>query len=47
MKIDIINQRTNNSISLDSYIYGMGVLITSFLPGNVPATFNKVKGINQ
>lgn len=47
MKIEIINMRTNESISMDSYIFGEGVLITEFNPGSIPATFNKVKGVNQ
>ncbi|MEG0642142.1 MAG: phage tail family protein [Clostridium sp.] len=47
MKIDIINKRTNNSITLESYVYSSGVLITNFYPGNIKGVFNKVKGIGQ
>lgn len=47
MKIDIINKRTNNSLTLESYVYSSGVLITNFYPGNIPGLFNKVKGIGQ
>ncbi|MEG1256903.1 phage tail domain-containing protein [Clostridium sp.] len=47
MRIDIINKRTNNTVTLESYVYSSGILITNFYPGNVSATFNKVKGIGQ
>ncbi|MBB6622230.1 phage distal tail protein [Clostridium gasigenes] len=47
MIIDIINKRTNKQVTLESYVYESGVLITSFSQGNIPATFNKVKGVNQ
>jgi len=47
MKIDIINKRTNNSITLESYINSTGVLVTYFNQGNISAKFNKVKGIGQ
>lgn len=47
MKIDIINKRSQNYITLESYVNGVGILITKFIPGEVPATFNKVKGMNQ
>ncbi len=47
MRIDIINKRTNNSITLESYINSTGVLVTYFNPGNISAKFNKVKGIGQ
>lgn len=47
MKIDIINKRTNNSLTLESYVYSSGVLITKFYQGNIQGLFNKVKGIGQ
>lgn len=47
MRIDIINKRTGDSITLDSYVIDSGVLITSFSAGTIPTTFNKIKGINQ
>ncbi len=47
MRIDIINKRTNNSITLESYINSTGVLVTYFNPGNISTKFNKVKGIGQ
>lgn len=47
MRIDIVNKRTDKSVTLESYVYGNGVLITYFSPGNIPTTFNKVKGVNQ
>ncbi|WP_143316864.1 phage tail domain-containing protein [Clostridium sp. HBUAS56017] len=47
MRIDIINKRIGNSITLDSYVLISGVLITKFYQGTIPTTFNKIKGINQ
>ena len=47
MRIEIINSRTNNSITLESYVYTSGILITYFNPGNVEGIFNKVKGVGQ
>lgn len=47
MRIDIINKRTNNTVTLESYVYNTGVLITNFYPGTISATFNRVKGIGQ
>lgn len=47
MKITIVNTRTDESISMDSYVFGEGVLVTEFDPGSIPATFNKIKGVNQ
>ncbi len=47
MRIDIINKRTNNSITLESYVYSNGILITYFNPGNIEGVFNKIKGVGQ
>lgn len=47
MEIEIINTRTNLSLSLSSYIYPSGLLINKFDPGRVSAKFNKIKSINQ
>lgn len=47
MIIDIINKRSGDKITLESYVNGTGILITRFDPGNISATFNKVKGIGQ
>lgn len=43
--IEILNK--DKSITLDSYVFENGILITSFDEGEIPATFNKVKGVNQ
>lgn len=45
--IEILNKSSNNSISLDSYVFDNGILITKFNDGDISATFNKVKGVNQ
>lgn len=47
MDIEIINKRTNLSISLSSYINPSGILINKFDPGKVSAKFNKTKSIKQ
>lgn len=43
--IEILNK--DKSITLDSYVFENGILITSFDDGEIPATFNKIKGVNQ
>lgn len=47
MRIDIVNTRTNNTITLESYVYNNGILITYFNPGKIEGIFNKVKGVGQ
>lgn len=47
MRIEIINSRTNDSVTLESYVYNSGVLITYFNPGNIEGVFNKIKGVGQ
>ena len=47
MILEIINKKSGNKITLESYVKGNGVLITRFDPGTTLATFNKIKGIGQ
>lgn len=45
--IEILNKDNNKSITLDSYVFENGILITAFDEGEIPAIFNKIKGVNQ
>lgn len=47
MIIDIINKRSEKAITLEANVFNSGILITNFSQGNIPGTFNKIKGINQ
>lgn len=47
MEIEIINNRTNLSVNLSSYVNPSGILINKFDPGKVAAKFNKNKSIRQ
>lgn len=47
MEIEIINNRTNLSVNLSSYVNPSGILINKFDPGKVAAKFNRNKAISQ
>ncbi len=47
-QINIINQRNNEKITLESCINGPeGILLQNFDPGKIPVRFNATKGVNQ
>lgn len=45
--IELINKQNKLSITIESFVKGTGVLLTSFEDGQIQGEFNKFKGVNQ
>lgn len=45
--IELINKQNKVNITIDSYVKGTGILLTSFDDGQIQGEFSKFKGVNQ
>jgi len=45
--IELINKENNLNVTIESFVKGTGVLLTSFEDGQIQGEFSKFKGVNQ